>query len=81
MANFHQLYDQEIFGWTVKARVGGNDESKKIRNQCESKSFQNLRALPPSLSTKVPSLLKQRVGLDYQAFDELYNKLRTLEMM
>ncbi|GJS92558.1 hypothetical protein Tco_0799526 [Tanacetum coccineum] len=38
-----------------------------------------LRALPPSWS-QVAITLKTKGGLDYLSFDDLYNKLRTLEI-
>ncbi|GJU83959.1 putative ribonuclease H-like domain-containing protein [Tanacetum coccineum] len=109
---------QGIFWLAVKARFGGNDESKKMRksmlkqefsefrvseseglhkgydrfqkilsqlNQMQAKpdnedcNMKFLRALPPSWS-QVAITLKTKGGLDYLSFDDLYNKLRTLEI-
>ncbi|GJW25785.1 hypothetical protein Tco_0039596 [Tanacetum coccineum] len=39
-----------------------------------------LRALTTFFGHQVAFTLKQRVGLDYLSFDDLYNKLRTLEI-
>ncbi|GJY56306.1 ribonuclease H-like domain-containing protein [Tanacetum coccineum] len=118
MADFHHLDDARDIWLAVKARFGGNDESKKIRksmlkqeflefkvseseglhkgygsfqkilsqlNQMQAKpdnedyNMKFLRALPPSWS-QVAITLKTKGGLDYLSFDDLYNKLRTLEI-
>nr|GEV54806.1 retrovirus-related Pol polyprotein from transposon TNT 1-94 [Tanacetum cinerariifolium] len=118
MADFHHLdYAREIW-LAVKARFGGNEESKKMRktmlkqafsefsvseeeglhkgydrfqkilsqlNQMQAKpdnddvNIKFLRALPPSWS-QVDLTLKTRGGLEYLSFDDLYNKLRSLEI-
>ncbi|GJV62127.1 hypothetical protein Tco_1468227, partial [Tanacetum coccineum] len=118
MADFHHLDDAKDIWLAVKARFGGNDESKKIRksmlkqeilefrvseleglhkgydrfqkiliqlNQMQAKpdnedcNMKFLRALLPSWS-QVAITLKTNGGLDYLSFDDLYNKLRTLEI-
>ncbi|GKE13905.1 hypothetical protein Tco_1421482, partial [Tanacetum coccineum] len=118
MADFHHLDDARDIWLAVKARFGGNDESKKMQksmlkqefsefrvskseglhkgydrfqkilsqlNQMQAKpdnedcNMKFLRALPPSWS-QVAITLKTKGGLDYLSFDDLYNKLRTLEM-
>ncbi|GJS31361.1 putative ribonuclease H-like domain-containing protein [Tanacetum coccineum] len=118
MADFHHLDDARDIWLAVKARFGGNEESKKIRksmlkqefsdfkvtkseglhkgydrfqkilsqlNQMQAKpdnedcNMKFLRALPPSWS-QVAITLKTKGGLDYLSFDDLYNKLRTLEI-
>ncbi|GJS45024.1 hypothetical protein Tco_0595145 [Tanacetum coccineum] len=102
----------------VKARFGGNKESKKMRKSMLKQEFADfkiskseglhkgydrfqkvlsqlnqmqarpdnedcnmkfLRALPPSWS-QVAITLKTKGGLDFLSFDDLYNKLRTLEI-
>ncbi|GJY74648.1 hypothetical protein Tco_0479079 [Tanacetum coccineum] len=116
--DFHHLDDARDIWLAVKARFGGNDESKKMRksmlkqefsefrvseseglhkgydrfqkilsqlNQMQAKpdnedcNMKFLRALPPSWS-QVAITLKTKGGLDYLSFDDLYNKLRTLEI-
>ncbi|GKB90661.1 ribonuclease H-like domain-containing protein [Tanacetum coccineum] len=95
MADFHQLDDARDIWLAVKARFGGNDESKKMRKSMLKQEFSEfkmqakpdnedcnmkfLRALPPSWS-QVAITLKTKGGLDYLSFDDLYNKLRTLEI-
>ncbi|GJU30896.1 putative ribonuclease H-like domain-containing protein [Tanacetum coccineum] len=118
MADFHHLDDARDIWLAVKARFGGNEESKKMRksmlkqefsdfkvteseglhkgydrfqkilsqlNQMQAKpdnedcNMKFLRALPPSWS-QVAITLKTKGGLDYLSFDDLYNKLRTLEI-
>ncbi|GJX09504.1 reverse transcriptase domain-containing protein [Tanacetum coccineum] len=118
MADFHHLDDAKDIWLAVKARFGGNDESKKIRksmlkqeflefkvskleglhkgydrfqkilsqlNQMQAKpdnedcNMKFLRALLPSWS-QVAITLKTKGGLDYISFDDLYNKLRNLEI-
>ncbi|GJW56051.1 putative ribonuclease H-like domain-containing protein [Tanacetum coccineum] len=95
MADFHHLDDARDIWLAVKARFGGNDESKKMRKSMLKQEFSEfrmqakpdnedcnmkfLRALPPSWS-QVAITLKTKGGLDYLSFDDLYNKLRTLEI-
>ncbi|GKC09082.1 ribonuclease H-like domain-containing protein [Tanacetum coccineum] len=118
MADFHHLDDARDIWLAVKARFGGNDESKKMRksmlkqefsefrvseseglhkgydrfqkilsqlNQMQAKpdnedcNMKFLRALLHSWS-QVAITLKTKGGLDYLSFDDLYNKLRTLEI-
>nr|GEU43625.1 xylulose kinase-1 [Tanacetum cinerariifolium] len=118
MADFHHLDDAREIWLAVKARFGGNEESKKIRktmlkqefsefsvseeeglhkgydrfqkilsqlNQMQAKpdnddvNMKFLRALPPSWY-QVALTLKTRGGLEYLSFDDLYNKLRSLEI-
>nr|GEY52316.1 hypothetical protein [Tanacetum cinerariifolium] len=113
----HMADAREIW-LAVKARFGGNEESKKMRkpilkhafsefimseekglhkgydrfqkilsqlNQMQAKpdnddmNIKFLRALPPSWS-QVALTLKTREGLEYLSFDDLYNKLRSLEI-
>nr|GEY56483.1 hypothetical protein [Tanacetum cinerariifolium] len=112
------LDDAREIWLAVKARFGGNEESKKMRktmlkqefsefsvseeeslhkgyvrfqkilsqlNQMQVKpdnddvNMKFLRALPPSWS-QVALTLKTRGGLEYLSFDDLYNKLRSLEI-
>ncbi|GJY58472.1 hypothetical protein Tco_0458364 [Tanacetum coccineum] len=73
----------------VKARFGGNEESKKMRKTMlkqqqarpdnDDINLKFLRALPSSWS-QVALALKTRGGLDSMSFDDLYNKLRSLEL-
>ncbi|GJZ79448.1 hypothetical protein Tco_0644285, partial [Tanacetum coccineum] len=76
----------------VKARFGWNEESKKMRTTMLKQQFTEysvteeerpnirfLRALPSSWS-QVGLALKTRGGLDSMSFDDLYNKLRSLEL-
>ncbi|GJR37590.1 hypothetical protein Tco_1213274 [Tanacetum coccineum] len=118
MAEFHHLDDAEDIWLAVKARFGGNEESKKMRKSMLKQEFADfkiseseglhkgydrfqkvlsqlnqmqarpdnedcnmkfLRALPPSWS-QVAITLKTKGGLDFLSFDDLYNKLRTLEI-
>nr|GEU74838.1 retrovirus-related Pol polyprotein from transposon TNT 1-94 [Tanacetum cinerariifolium] len=118
IADFHHLDDAREIWLAIKARFGGNEESKKMRktmlkqefsefsvseeeglhksydrfqkilsqlNQMQAKpdnddvNIKFLRALPPSWS-QVALTLKTRGGLEYLSFDDLYNKLRSLEI-
>nr|GEY01757.1 reverse transcriptase domain-containing protein [Tanacetum cinerariifolium] len=118
IADFHYLDDVREIWLAVKARFGGNEESKKMRktmlkqeffefgvseeeglhkgydrfqkilsqlNQMQAKpdnddvNLKFLRALPPSWS-QVALTLKTRGCLEYLSFDDLYNKLRSLEI-
>nr|GEV25861.1 putative ribonuclease H-like domain-containing protein [Tanacetum cinerariifolium] len=118
MADFHHLDDAREIWLAVKARFGGNEESKKMRktmlkqaflefivseeeglhkgydrfqnilsqlNQMQAKpnnddvNIKFLRAFPSSWS-QVALTLKTRGCLEYLSFDDLYNKLRSLEI-
>ncbi|GKD74681.1 hypothetical protein Tco_1332963, partial [Tanacetum coccineum] len=118
MADFHHLDDAKDIWLAVKARFGGNEESKKMRKSMLKQEFADfkiskseglhkgydrfqkvlsqlnqmqarpdnedcnmkfLRALPPSWS-HVAITFKTKGGLDFLSFDDLYNKLRTLEI-
>nr|GEV76270.1 reverse transcriptase domain-containing protein [Tanacetum cinerariifolium] len=93
MADFHHLDDAREIWLVVKARFGGNEESKKMRKTMLKQEFSEFsvseeeeglhkgydRALPPSWS-QVALILKTRGGLEYLSFDDLYNKLRSLEI-
>ncbi|GJR99809.1 putative ribonuclease H-like domain-containing protein [Tanacetum coccineum] len=93
MPNFHH-YDDAIDIWmAVKARFGGNEESKKMRKTMLKQQFTefsarpdnddiNLKFLRALLSSwsQVALALKTRGGLESMSFDDLYNKLRSLEL-
>ncbi|GKB39826.1 hypothetical protein Tco_0884768, partial [Tanacetum coccineum] len=70
MADFHHLDDARDIWLAIKARFGGNDESKKMRKSMLKPEFSKFR---------VAITLKTKGGLDYLSFDDMYNKLRTLE--
>nr|GEX72595.1 xylulose kinase-1 [Tanacetum cinerariifolium] len=82
MVDFHHLDDAREIWLAVNAR------SQKILsqlNQIQAKpdnddvNIKFLRALPPFWS-QVALTLKTRGGLEYLSFDDLYNKLRSLEI-
>ncbi|GJZ44101.1 putative ribonuclease H-like domain-containing protein [Tanacetum coccineum] len=90
MADFHHLDDARDIWLAVKARFGGNEESKKMRKSMLKQEFQVFRvsedeglhkgydrALPSSWS-QVAITLKAKGVLDYLNFDDLYNKLKSL---
>nr|GEY25804.1 xylulose kinase-1 [Tanacetum cinerariifolium] len=91
MADFHYLDDAREIWLAVKARFGGNEESKKMRKTMLKLAFSEFsvseeeglykgydRALPSSWS-QVALTLKTRGGLEYLSFDDLYNKLSIME--
>nr|GEV56911.1 putative ribonuclease H-like domain-containing protein [Tanacetum cinerariifolium] len=82
MADFHHLNDAREIWLAVKARF------QKILSQLyqmqakpdnDDVNIKFLRALPPSWS-QVALILKTRGGLEYLSFDDLYNKIRSLEI-
>nr|GEV50297.1 putative ribonuclease H-like domain-containing protein [Tanacetum cinerariifolium] len=118
VADFHYMDDTRDIWNVIKARFGGNAESKKIRksmlkqefsefrigeaerlhkgydrmqkimsqlNQLKAKpknediNLKFLRALPSSWS-QVALTLKTKDGLGFLSFDDLYYKLKTLEV-
>ncbi|GJT89714.1 hypothetical protein Tco_1078559 [Tanacetum coccineum] len=77
----------------VKARFGGNEESKKMRKTMLKQQFTKFSvtekeglhkvSMRNSFSwtwSQVALALKTRGGLDSMSFDDLYNKLRSLEL-
>nr|GEU94704.1 ribonuclease H-like domain-containing protein [Tanacetum cinerariifolium] len=80
MADFYHLDDAREIWLAVKARFGGNEESKKMRKTMLKQAFSEfIMSLLPSWS-QVSLTLKTRGGLEYLSFDDLYNKLRSLEI-
>nr|GEX05897.1 ribonuclease H-like domain-containing protein [Tanacetum cinerariifolium] len=85
------MLKQEFSEFSVSKEEGlykGYDRFQKILsqlNQIQAKpdnddvNMKFLKALPPSLS-QVALTLKTRGGLEYLSFDDLYNKLRSLEI-
>ncbi|GJY29222.1 putative ribonuclease H-like domain-containing protein [Tanacetum coccineum] len=95
MANFHHLDDARDIWLAVKAKFGGNDESKKIRKSMLKQEFSEFRVSESEglhkgydRFQKILSQLNQMQakpdnkdwGLEYLSFDDLYNKLRTFEI-
>ncbi|GJS74124.1 hypothetical protein Tco_0706965, partial [Tanacetum coccineum] len=117
IGDFYHLDDAKEIWLAIKARFGGNEESKKmqksflkqefeefkiteaeglhtgydkfqkilsqmntlkVRPENEDVNLKFLRALPPSWS-QVTLVLKTKGGLKYLSFDDLYNKLKSLE--
>ncbi|GJV53754.1 hypothetical protein Tco_1449495 [Tanacetum coccineum] len=87
MPDFHHYDDARDIWMAVKARFGGNEESKKMRRLFQAAArpdnddinLKFLRALPSSWS-QVALALKTRGGLESISFDDLYNKLKSLEL-
>nr|GEY27864.1 ribonuclease H-like domain-containing protein [Tanacetum cinerariifolium] len=93
MADFHHLDDDREIWLAVKARFGGNEESKKMRKTMRKQGFSEFSAKPdnddvnikflkalPSSWSQVALTLKTRGCLECLTFDDLYNKLRSLEI-
>ncbi|GKF49354.1 hypothetical protein Tco_0142605, partial [Tanacetum coccineum] len=97
MGDFYHLDDAKEIWLAIKARFGGNEESKKIQKSFLKQEFEEFkiteaevrpenenvnlkfpRALPPSWS-QVTLILKTKRGLEYLSFDDMYNKLKSLE--
>nr|GEV16071.1 putative ribonuclease H-like domain-containing protein [Tanacetum cinerariifolium] len=91
VADFHYMDDARDIWNVVKGRFGGNVESKKIRKSMLKQEFSKfriededinlkfLRALPSSWS-QVALTLKTKGRLELLSFDDLYYKLKTLEI-
>nr|GEY06651.1 ribonuclease H-like domain-containing protein [Tanacetum cinerariifolium] len=91
MGNFYHMIDARDIWNAIKARFGGNAESKKmqkiltqmntlkIKPDPEDVNMKFLRGLPPSWFG-IALILKTKGGLEYISFDDLYNKLKFLEI-
>nr|GEW83417.1 xylulose kinase-1 [Tanacetum cinerariifolium] len=91
VADFHYMDNAKDIWNAIKARFGGNAKSKKLRKSMLKQEFLEfriededinlkfLRALPSSWS-QVALTLKTKCGLELLSFDDLYYKLKTLEV-
>nr|GEZ16972.1 hypothetical protein [Tanacetum cinerariifolium]GEZ17219.1 hypothetical protein [Tanacetum cinerariifolium] len=118
MGDFYHMIDARDIWNAIKARFGGNAESKKMQKSLLKKKFKEfkvskkegldkgydkmqkiltqmntlkikpnskdvnmkfLRGLPPSWSS-IALILKTKGGLEYISFDDLYKKLKFLEI-
>nr|GEY74114.1 ribonuclease H-like domain-containing protein [Tanacetum cinerariifolium] len=118
MGDFYNMIDARDIWNAIKARFGGNAESKKMQKSLLKQKFEEfkiseeegldkgydkmqkiltqmntlkikpepedvnmkfLRGLPPSWSG-IALILKTKGGLEYISFDDLYNKLKFLEI-
>ncbi|GJZ33096.1 hypothetical protein Tco_0578532, partial [Tanacetum coccineum] len=92
MADFHHLDDARDIWLAVKARFGGNDESKKMRKSMLKQEFSEFRVSESEglhkgydRFQKILSQLNQMQAKPDNEdcnmnFDDLYNKLRTFEI-
>nr|GEX19688.1 reverse transcriptase domain-containing protein [Tanacetum cinerariifolium] len=71
VADFHYMDDVRDIWNAVKVRFGGNAESKKIRKSMLKQEF---------LEFRIALTLKTKGGLKPLSFDDLYYKLKTLEV-
>ncbi|GJY60801.1 putative ribonuclease H-like domain-containing protein [Tanacetum coccineum] len=72
LADFHHLDDAKDIWLAVKARFGGNEESKKMRKSMLKQEFADFKI------SESEGLPRDMIG--FRSFDDLYNKLRTLEI-
>ncbi|GKB55734.1 putative ribonuclease H-like domain-containing protein [Tanacetum coccineum] len=83
MADFHHLDDAKDIWLCTRLyslqKVLSQLNQMQARPDNEDCNMKFLRALPPSWS-QVAITLKTKGGLDFLSFDDLYNKLRTLEI-
>ncbi|GJR94984.1 hypothetical protein Tco_0267158 [Tanacetum coccineum] len=85
---YHHYDDARDIWMAVKARFGGNEESKKMRKtMLKQHQGQTMRNQPefskdnfPLRVTSSLGPLKTRGGLESMSFDDLYNKLKSLEL-
>ncbi|GJR44561.1 putative ribonuclease H-like domain-containing protein [Tanacetum coccineum] len=74
VADFHYMDDARDIWNAVKARFGGNAESKKMKKSILKQEFSEFRI------SEVALTLKTKGGLELLSFDDLYYKLKTLEV-
>nr|GEW75394.1 hypothetical protein [Tanacetum cinerariifolium] len=82
MADFHYLDDAREIWLAVKARfqkILSQLNQMKAKPDNDDVNIKFLRALPASWC-QVALTLKTKGGLEYLSFDDLYNKLRSLEI-
>nr|GEW19587.1 hypothetical protein [Tanacetum cinerariifolium] len=76
MADFHHLDDAKEIWLPVKARFGGNEESKKMKKTMLKQAFSEFSVFEEEGLHKG----YDRGGLEYLSFDDLYNMLKSLEI-
>ncbi|GJW69271.1 putative ribonuclease H-like domain-containing protein [Tanacetum coccineum] len=89
VADFHYMDDARDIWNAVKARFGGNAESKKMRKSMLKQEFLEFRISEAEGLHKgydrmqkilIALTLKTKGGLELLSFDDLYYKLKTLEV-
>ncbi|GJX82509.1 putative ribonuclease H-like domain-containing protein [Tanacetum coccineum] len=89
VADFHYMDDARDIWNAVKARFGGNAESKKMRKSMLKQEFSKFRISEAEGLYKgydrmqkilIALTLKTKGGLELLSFDNLYYKLKTLEV-
>ncbi|GJX06528.1 ribonuclease H-like domain-containing protein [Tanacetum coccineum] len=88
---FHDAQDARSLWAAIKARFGGNKESKKMQKNllkntiavyyevsCEDANLKFLKSLP-SVWHVVATMIRGQPGLDELDFDDLYNHLKVYE--
>nr|GFA51775.1 xylulose kinase-1 [Tanacetum cinerariifolium] len=88
VADFHYMDDVRDIWNAVKVRFGGNAESKKIRKSMLKQEFLEFKIREEeglhkgyNMMQKILTLtLKTKGGLEFLSFDDLYYKLKTLEV-
>nr|GFA52102.1 putative ribonuclease H-like domain-containing protein [Tanacetum cinerariifolium] len=83
MGDFYHMIDARDIRDAIKARFNAkdpdSDEHLKIKPKPEDVNMKFLRGLPPSWSG-IALILKTKGVLEYISFDDLYNKLKFLEI-
>ncbi|GJX58004.1 putative ribonuclease H-like domain-containing protein [Tanacetum coccineum] len=81
VADFHYMDDARDIWNSVKARFGGNVKSKKIRKSMLKQEFSDFRiSESKGLHKGYDRMQKILSGLGLLSFDDLYYKLKTLEI-
>nr|GEU99915.1 ribonuclease H-like domain-containing protein [Tanacetum cinerariifolium] len=81
VADFHYMDDARDIWNAVKARFGGNAESKKMRKSMLKQEFLEFRiGEAEGLHKGYVKMQKILSGLELLSFDDLYYKLKTLEV-
>ncbi|GJR60292.1 hypothetical protein Tco_1502454 [Tanacetum coccineum] len=77
LLKFHNVADAKSLWAAIKARFGGNEESKKMqKNEDINQKF--LRSLPPSWN-QIALIMRNKPDIDEIDIDDLYNNLRVYE--
>ncbi|GJV35593.1 ribonuclease H-like domain-containing protein [Tanacetum coccineum] len=85
LLKFHGIKDGKTLWEAIKARFGGNKESKKMQKTILKQQYENfvasrslLRSLP-SAWNNIALIMRNKSDLDTMSMDDLYNNLKVYE--
>ncbi|GKB33533.1 putative ribonuclease H-like domain-containing protein [Tanacetum coccineum] len=79
LLKFHNVSDAKSLWEAIKARFGGNEESKKMHKNVLKHQFENFTTSPSESLDKAYDRFQKLINIDNVDIDDLYNNLRVYE--